>query len=124
MAGTITGTFLVLVFLVGCAGTPIDMKLNPLAVEQMDELYDPMKEKAFCVLGDKVHNILNGNITSCPLPLCFTDDIVFHTHPFYAENGANVFDLCVWEEYHKRYGNICFGVMYGRGKYKIYNIKD
>ena len=115
---------IILIFLIGCAGTPIDMKLNPLAVEQMDELYDPMKEKAFCVSRDKVHNILDGSMTSCPMPLCFVDDIVFHTHPFYAENGANVFDLCVWEEYHKRYGNIYFGVMYGRGKYKIYNIND
>ena len=112
---------LILIFLIGCAGTPIDMTLKPEIVSQMNKIYDPIGEKSFCV-GDKVHNILTGGLASCPMPLCFVDDVVFHTHPFYAEHGANVFDLEVWKEYRKRYGNTLFGVMYGVGKYKIYKL--
>jgi hypothetical protein len=112
---------IIIIFLSGCAGTPINHKLSPEVIAQMNKIYDPIKEKAFCV-SDVVYNVLLGGWTSCPMPLCEKDSIVFHTHPFWAEHGANFVDLSVWKEYHKRYGNTLYGVMYGIGKYKIYKI--
>lgn len=114
---------LLFLLLVGCAGTPIDHKLSPEIVSQMNEVYNPLIEKGFCV-SDRVYNIQTWYLSFvCPMALCEKDSIVFHTHPILSELGANFFDIAMFEEYNRCYGNTLFGVMYGSGQYKIYEVK-
>lgn len=114
---------LLFLLLVGCAGTPIDHKLSPEIVGQMNEVYNPVVEKGFCV-SDRVYNVFESYIPFvCPVPLCEPGSIVFHTHPCTEPVCANIIDITVWKEYYERYGNTLFGVMCGKGKYKIYDIK-
>lgn len=104
----------------GCATTPINYPLSQIAIEQMNEAYNPMVEKGFCVNEHGISNIQIGTATTSPMPLCNVLDVVFHTHPFFAEEDANFADWSVWKEYQKRYGNKYFGLMYGKNKWKIY----
>lgn len=110
-----------ILFMAGCAGQPIAMNLNPNAIAQANEIYSPFIEKSFCVSGAGIHNVLIGGPFSSPIPLCNKGDIVMHTHPSYAESGANFLDCGVWGEYQKRYGNTLFGVMAGKNDFRIYH---
>ena len=115
---------ILLLFLAGCAGTPIDYKLSPEIVSQMNEVYNPLVEKGFCV-SDKVYNVQTWWLSFiCPMPVCKPESIVFHTHPILTEPGANFFDLAMFEEYNRCYGNTLFGVMYGKGRYKVYEVNN
>ena len=114
----------VLFFFTGaCAYKTADIVLDPDIVEQMNWIYDSWIEKGFCVSAGSVrgvHNVLEGDIFSSPMPLCFPDDIVFHTHSWFSESCANFADWAVWETYKERYGNTYFGIMFGKDNYTIY----
>jgi hypothetical protein len=58
------------------------------------------------------------------MPLCEPGSIVFHTHPCFEPMCANVVDVEGWKQYKEIYGNNLFGVMCGKGKYKIYNLNQ
>jgi len=94
--------------------------LNKDVITQMNFLYDPWMEKGFCVSSYEVHNILDGGWMSYPLPICNFTEIVFHTHPIWAENGANILDGLIWDEYNRRFGNKKYGVMLGIDEFKVY----
>lgn len=113
---------LLFLLLIGCAGTPIDHKLSPEIVRQMNEVYNPIIEKGFCVSEVGIHNLITGSFCDCPMPLCFEHEIVFHTHPFWEPRFLSGLDMEAWIKYHELYGNTLFGVMYGEGKYKIYEV--
>ena len=106
-----------------CAYKTVDIVLDPIVVTQMNEMYASWTEKGFCVTpgpNGGVHNVLEGTLFSSPMPLCFPDDIVFHTHAWLAEPFANFADWGVWAKYKERYGNTLFGIMFGKDDYTIY----
>ena len=112
---------IILFCLTGCAGKyyTISNELPDSLMSQMNSLYPKWHERSFCV-GDSIYNVLEGGVTTSPMPLCNENDIVFHTHPCWAENGANFIDLWAWDVYHNIFGNERFGIMYGIDKIKIY----
>jgi hypothetical protein len=100
----------------GQRSVPIDQRV----MDQMNQIYDPYQEKAWCLKDSQVTNILIGDWMSCPMPLCSPGSIVIHTHPAWAEGVPNVLDGLTWDEYQARYGGYRFGVMTGLGDLKVY----
>jgi hypothetical protein len=95
------------------------MEVSPVALKQMNSIYSPWVEKAFCVKESGIFNVLTGSYLMSPMPICDKEDIVFHTHPPF-ETETNIYDWYMWGLYKERYGNKYFGVMHGKGKYNIY----
>ena len=90
---------------------------------QSQELYQNWREIGFCLKhSGAYYNIQQGGFMSSPVPLCNECDIVTHTHPIWAERGANFLDFSVWQKYHDRYGNTLFGVLCSGGEFKFYEI--
>ena len=96
----------------------------PTVVQQVNALYQPFREVGFCLNAGGPHNIHVGSWMSAPMPICYPGDIVFHTHPVWAEQWASFVDLHVWKIYRKRYGHTQYGIMFRPDKFKIYTWRD
>lgn len=110
-------SFLLLMTIMGCG-----YQLTAIKVELPNGFYDQWSEKGFCWSQGKISNVHQGGIMSSPIPVCNSDAIVIHTHPVWAERGANFVDFAVWNEYRSIYGNELFGVC-GDEWCKIYAFK-
>jgi hypothetical protein len=100
-----------------------DLKVSQHAIDQMNELYNPLIEKGFCVSRDEVYNVLVGGLMFSEVPLCRRTDIVMHTHPFWGEKWANWLDTAAWDEYYEKYQGWRFGIMMGPGDFLLYDHK-
>ena len=90
---------------------------------EMQRIYKATREITFCLSPDQeIYNVLNGGWMSSPMPLCEKDATVIHSHPWWAESGANSYDLWMFKKYHERYGNTKFGVM-KRDWYRVYEVR-
>lgn len=108
-----------------CAhGYTITRELPAEVVPQVNALYQPFRETGFCLGPDGPHNIHVGSWMSSPMPICNPGDIVFHTHPVWAEKGANFVDLHVWGIYRKRYGHTRYGIVLGLDDFKVYEVRQ
>jgi hypothetical protein len=98
-------------------------ELEQNIMEQMNNLYDPITEKSFCLSSKGIHNVIEGNFISVPLPLCNKTDMVVHTHGYLSENNPTNVDERTWNKYKEMYGNWVFGIMLGPNKLKVYIIE-
>lgn len=103
-----------------CASAPIQMNIANTATSQMNSLYNPFLEKAWCLNSSGVQNIIIGGPITCPMPLCARADIVMHSHPVFGEATANFLDWHVWGKYKEIYGNTTFGIMVGKDRFLFY----
>ena len=109
----------------GCTtGYTITRELPAEVVPQVNALYQPYRETGFCLGPDGPHNIHVGSWMSSPMPICNPHDIVFHTHPVWAEKGANFWDLHVWSIYRERYGHTRYGIVLGPDDFKVYEVRQ
>ena len=122
-----------LLLLSGCAGQGvhrIDLKLSESIEAQMDEVYDPWYEKAYCVDLKKgiVWNVRDGGacwVVFPEDPPCNPDDIEFHTHPWNCERFANIFDGIAFRTYYDDHGVDLYGIRFWGSPeaYKIYKVE-
>lgn len=94
-------------------------------VQDMNKLYRPYQEIAFCVSSSGVRNIMEGGLFWMnDLPLCSRAEIVMHTHPVWGSVRASIQDLITWDNYFHTYGNWRFGIMLGPDEFVIYERRE
>lgn len=113
--------FLFLFLVGGCVPSKM-MQLNAKQLEQVNAVYDPSRECAFCLSSEGITNFQMGDWMSTPFPVCKRTEVMVHTHPWYAEKdvGYLTWDWYAWGVYKERYGNDLFGLMIGPGEIKLY----
>lgn len=107
-------------------GYNVSTKLNTSsqALDEINQLYSPWTEKAFCVSVDQVYNVIEGDSMSVSMPVCLPGDIPFHTHPWYADGVPSPTDNKSWRAYANRYSHKVFGIMLWRGDFKLFELKE
>jgi len=115
----------ILAMLSGCAySTRVDMQFNNNVEAEMSELYSAIHEKSFCLGDNGIYNVLDGTLFSVVMPVCDKGDIVFHTHPMYAEPFPSFTDEDAWKKYRSLFGNKYYGILFSRTRYKIYKVQE
>ena len=110
---------LLFLFLSACAYSPILKSSVP-----MKDIYKNWVEIGYCLHTDgSVSNIHKGGWMTSPLPLCNHSETVMHTHPVWAENAANFFDISIFNKYKEIYGNDLFGVQFSKEEYRVYKLQ-